>query len=404
MRINASQEPRDEGKPRPLVLTLATTFPAHSGDGVPDFVLALGERLSNDFDIRVITPRIRGAATREQIGRVEVFRFPYFVRPFEGLAEAAILPTLRAHPWRIIEVVPLIVAMFVATMGQVRHARPDLIHAHWILPCGAIAMVMQRLAKIPYVVTAHGADGFALRGRLLRILKQRVLDRSSVTSATSRQMAAVLNLPETVVVPMGVDGLDIAQRVGARRPEPGRFLFVGRLEDKKGVDVLIQALANTADARAVILGDGQERARLERLALDLGVSDRTDFRGQASRDQVVSELRSCCAVVIPSRVGKGGDSDTTPLVMSEAIASGVPVLASALGGLAETITSGVNGLLFESGSPGALADALRYAIDRPEELEAMAAAASKSVRERLDIARTAERYSAFYREALSASA
>lgn len=389
---------------RPRVVVLTTTLPAEKGDGTPAFVLDLATALSDKFDITIVAPRVRRAQGRSTIDGVDVVRFPYFLRRWEGLADGAILSNLRAQRWRVVEVAPLMVAYTWTAWKECRRRGARLIHAHWILPAGLAALILRKAISIPYVVTAHGADGFALQSPFFRLLKNRILGCSSVVASTSLEMAKKLGTSEGHVVPMGVDVAYIGATVGERAPERGRFLFVGRLEDKKGVDVLLRAVSLVRDATLVIVGEGRERPRLEALAAELGLQDRVLFLGRRSHGEVLQELRRAWALVIPSRVGRGGDSDTTPVVMSEAMAAGVPVLASELGGLSERITSGQDGLLFEPNSVPALASALVSALTNETRLEGWARAARDLVHSQLSLGVTADRYAAFYGSALGPSA
>jgi glycosyltransferase involved in cell wall biosynthesis len=139
-------------------------------------------------------------------------------------------------------------------------------------------------------------------------------------------------------------------------PEP-IFVYCGRLEAEKGVALLLAALARVrtrvAGARLRIVGDGSERGRLEALARTLGIADAVTFRGWVPAEEVEGELADAWALVAPSLW-----AEPFGLVAPEAITRGVPVVASADGGLGETVRHGVTGLLFPNGDETALADRL----------------------------------------------
>src|SRR5262249_32937166 len=219
-----------------------------------------------------------------------------------------------------------------------------LVHAHWLLPAGLIALGLSYRFGTPYVATADGADVFALPGPLATFQRDAVMRRASATVPTSREIGRSLGMTdeqaEERVVPMGVDIAAIRSAVGRRQPRRGRFLFVGRLEEKKGLDVLLAALKDVPDATLVVVGDGREGERLRGLTATLGITQRVIWLGQLGWTGVMRELSSACALVIPSTVAGNGDRETTPVVMSEAMAAGVPVIASRLGGLAEQIVDG----------------------------------------------------------------
>jgi glycosyltransferase involved in cell wall biosynthesis len=389
---------------RPRVLVLATTVPARDDDGTPAFVLTLAQALSRDNDVTILTPRVPGAVESERAGDVEIRRFPYFLRRFEGLAAGAIMPSLKAAPWRLVEVPPLLLAFFGASVREVRRRRPDVIHAHWLFPSGLLALALHRIYGIPYIVTGHAADVFRFRGAPFRALKRLVMANAAAVTVVSAETAAVLGItPEearALVVPMGVDVDRIQAAVGDRAPSRGRFLFVGRLAEKKGVDVLLKALAKVPDARLIVVGDGPTRPALEAECRSLGLSERVTFAGQQGQTRVAEELRLAQALVVPSKVARDGDADGTPVVMAEGMAAGVPVIASRLGGLSEHITSGENGLLVVPDDPLALAEALRRVLEDSDAAGRWADAAQQRMREQLDVRVTAQRYQQFIDAAL----
>ncbi|MGI9112097.1 MAG: glycosyltransferase, partial [Gaiellaceae bacterium] len=141
------------------------------------------------------------------------------------------------------------------------------------------------------------------------------------------------------------------------------FLFTGRLSAEKGVDVLLRAFgllrARGTAARLRIVGDGPERARLERLMGSLELEPAVEFAGWVPRSEIEHELAPAWALVAPSTW-----AEPLGLTALEAIVRGVPVVASATGGLAETVEPGVTGLLFRNGDVEALADCLAEVASR----------------------------------------
>ncbi|HEX8804331.1 MAG TPA: hypothetical protein VF743_09060, partial [Acidimicrobiales bacterium] len=124
---------RPDPADRPAAVVVATTFPARAGDGTPEFVLTLAASL-RAFDVTVVVPRVPGAARDEVIDGVRVHRVAYFPARWEGLAADAIMPTLRAQPWRVVEAPFLVGALVLATLRQVRRRRAVVVNPHWIVP------------------------------------------------------------------------------------------------------------------------------------------------------------------------------------------------------------------------------------------------------------------------------
>lgn len=370
-----------ESSGRLHVLVLATTLPATRDDGTPQFVLDLSEGLAGAADVTIVAPRVPGGAPREHVRGVDIVRVPYFPRRWERLADGAMLPNIRQRPVLALQAPFLLLSLLLAALRVVRHQRVDVVHAHWLVPGGMLAAVLRRVTSTPYVVTGHGADVFALRGRAMGTCKAWVCDRAAAVGAASTSLAEALPPTDTPVevIPMGVDIDDLRAEGGPPNPEFGRVLFIGRLAGKKGVPVLLRAVARVPDATLVVGGNGPDEDELAALAQELGIGDRVTFPGRLSRTEVKQQLRRATVLVVPSTVAADGDQDTTPLVMSEAMAVGVPVIASALGGLAEQIDDGENGLLVEPGSVDDLARALQWAVDHPSELEAIARTATARI-------------------------
>jgi len=380
------------------VLVVTSTFPAAVGDGTPQFVLDLTSRLGKVDRFVVLTPRIPGGVRSETIDGVEVRRFAYFPRPFEGVANGATLPNIRAQPWRVIELPFLMLRLYIEVGRAIRREKPDLIHAHWVLPSGLVA-AMVPFSKIPIVMTAHGVDLHAMRQPPVEMLRRFTLRRAAFVVAVSGDLLKRVGslAPDTPVrvVPMGTDLSEVATNVGVRTPVRGRVGFVGRLADKKGVDVLIHALAGNEELHGVIAGDGPERDRLERLANDLGVEDRVEFLGHATRHQVFELLRTSEVFALPSVVGRDGDQEGTPVVLAEACAAGVPIVASRLGGMAEFLDE-ESAWLVPPGDARALGIALTEASSNTVERERRATNASRTVSSVLDIDVTAAAYESIY--------
>jgi glycosyltransferase involved in cell wall biosynthesis len=313
------------------------------------------------------------------------------------------MPNLRAQPWRIVEAPFLVLAMLVAAWRAARETRPDVVHAHWLLPAGLVAVVLRTARRIPFVLTVHGADAYVLRGLPARVLRRVVLQRASAVVPVSRDIATRLELPPEAAIPMGVDANAIRRELGARAPEPGRVLFVGRLAEKKGVDVLIDALRAAPAACVYIGGDGPLRDDLEAQAKDAELlADRVVFLGQIGHDRVIEELARAAVFVIPSKVAADGDQEGTPVVLAEAMAAGVPVLASALGGLADHVIDGETGVLVPPDDAHALGAALQRMLADPAATEAL----GRHARERLgalDVEETRARYARLFTEAVAAA-
>jgi glycosyltransferase involved in cell wall biosynthesis len=170
------------------------------------------------------------------------------------------------------------------------------------------------------------------------------------------------------------------------------FVFVGRLSREKGVASLLRAFARLREeapaAELQLVGDGEERASLGELGRSLGLGDSVVFRGWLGPSEIERELAVAWACVVPSLW-----AEPLGLVAAEAGVRGVPVVASATGGLAEIVEHGTNGLLFPNGDEAALAGCLSdIATGRVFPEQSVPASAVRGVAERHDVRRHVARF------------
>lgn len=324
---------------RPRLLVLTSTYPRFPGDPQPAFVHELARRLTDRFEIDVVAPHAPGLATDEVLDGVRIHRFRYAPGRLEDLAyDGGMLNRLRARPLRWLLVPLYLVAMVLAARRLIRHRGHSVIHAHWLVPQGLVALFCRRVAgrRVPVLCTLHGGDLFGLDLKWVNRLRAHVsarLDAVTVVSEAMRVRVAALGRPaaDTAVTPMGTD---LTERFTPDSSVPRELflLFVGRLVKKKGVDVLLVAFASLAprytELSIVIAGDGPERPTLESQASELGVSSRVSFLGSIPNDRLPDLYRRAAAAVFPFRQELSGDQEGFGLVVVEAMGCECPVVVS----------------------------------------------------------------------------
>lgn len=244
----------------------------------------------------------------------------------------------------------------------------DVFHAH-TFACGLPAMISRKRFARPYVLTLHTshflmrADSAAWQPVFRSIIK--AADYLLATSEEIRDVASDLYPhPRSEVMTNAVDTERFApgNGLGQRDPDaPRRLVVPRRLFPKNGVEYFVRAMpliASEVDVQARIVGDGPERGKLEALAAELGIGQRVEFLGARSNAEMPGLLRQAEVAVIPSLM------EATSIAALEAMSCGLPVAASAVGGLPEIIDDDV-GALFRPGDPAALAGALVGLLRRP---------------------------------------
>lgn len=270
------------------------------------------------------------------------------------------------------------------------------VHAGFAGHPATCAWIISRIAGLPYSVSCHANDIFRtqvlLAEKLCRAAFVRAISDFNKTFLLERLPG--LDGSRIEVIHCGVD----TERVEAfPAPEAGetfRVLYVGSLEPKKGVGVLLRALARGADLgpwRCEIVGDGPERQALEALASRSGLADRVVFRGAQPGTEVSRALARANVLVVPSIVGPGGRAEGIPVVIMEGLAHQRPVIASRLTGIPELIEHEETGYLVPPGDEEALLRALETVRREPERAYAAAVRGRSRVMAEFDIRANAER-------------
>jgi glycosyltransferase involved in cell wall biosynthesis len=267
----------------------------------------------------------------------------------------------------------------------------DIVHAHYLMPMAALALIPAGLRRKPLVITAHGTDIFSgtawpWRPLIARALRSacRVIVVSEFLAERLAENFGATPFPgrEFVVANMGVNterfspGDAGALKTAAGIPEGvPHLVFVGNFVEQKGVVDLARALVALAERgvafRATLLGHGPEMPEVLRIVEPLG--EAVQFRTVVSHEALVDVFRSADLFVLPSRREGVG-----LLVCLEALSCGVPVVAGRAGGLPEIVRDGENGVLVEPENSVALADAIQGLIQDPKRLAALASAARSS--------------------------
>lgn len=275
-----------------------------------------------------------------------------------------------------------------AIMRLIRQIDPDLIHAHFIAKYG---FHLPFLTGKPAIVSAWGDDILILpkKSRLIRAFTQRVLDHADLIYAVSRDIQHHIiddfRIPpeKTAYMPFGID--------------TGMFSPVSRAEGKAGEIVLFSnrgfypvyntetlirgfsiAYTNDKRLRLILKGEGPEKEKMQGLVRSLGLDGAVEFMGKTTYADVPQDYRSADIFITASV------SDGTPVSLLEAMASGLPCIATAVGGIPEWITDGENGVLIPPQNPEALAGSITRLATSPELRSALGARARKTVVEAAD--------------------
>jgi glycosyltransferase involved in cell wall biosynthesis len=276
------------------------------------------------------------------------------------------------------------------------------VHAHFASYPALAAWVCQRLTGIPYSFTAHAHDLYTTPMGVGR----RANDAKFVVSISEFNRGLLRKLaPEGApihVVHCGVD-TDFYRLAHHTPPRTGavRALCVASLREVKGHRVLLEALAEGGDRldriELDLVGDGPLRSELEELVERLGLGSRVRFHGDLTEHVVVGMLEAADLFVLPSVIERNGDTEGIPVALMEAMAAGVPVVASRLTGVPELVHDGETGLLVEPGDVPGLADRLAELLAAPDAAVGRAAAGRYLVEHEFSLASSAAHLAMLFR-------
>lgn len=280
----------------------------------------------------------------------------------------------------IVEMTSYIAGAILCLPFVLARAKPEAAIVFFSIPGGPVGLMARFLGRVPYVVSLRGGDvpgsEFTLKWthRLLMPLRRLILAASRAIVANSDGLKALAEKADpypAMVIPSGVDA--DAYRPGAPRADDGSFraLFVGRFHAQKNLIALVEQFAVAAgrlpgrSLRLDIVGDGPERPQVEARIAALGMQERIRILGWLPRAEVLDTYRASDCLVNPS-IGEG-----MPNVVLEAMACGLPVIASRVAGNDTLVADGENGLLFEVDRPVGLADCLERLATEPATRRAM---------------------------------
>ncbi len=307
-------------------------------------------------------------------------------RPGKGEALAALAWWLARRPLRLLACVGAVTAgharspeVLVRALATVplgaTHARRvhrdgiEHVHAHFATYPALAAWLCGRLAAVPYSFTAHAHDLYVDQSFLAR--KVSGAEFLVAISDFNRRFLADYGGGDATpveVVHCGVDARAYEFRLRRMPPEgPVRAICVASLQEHKGHPVLFRAIAHSGPVSRIELDlvGGGDREPLERLAAELGIAGRVRFHGSLPEDEVARLLSESDLFVLPSRVGRDGQMEGIPVALMEALACGLPVVASRLSGIPELVEDGKWGYLAAPGDPASLNEALDRAVSGP---------------------------------------
>lgn len=362
-----------------------TCYPTYGGSGIVATELGM-ELAQRGHEVHFITNanpiRLDPDTPRVHYHEVEVSNYPLFQYPPYGLALAS----------RMAEVASCY--------------RLDLLHVHYAIPHSIAALLAQQMLapkrRLPFITTLHGTD-ITLVGadRSYFPITKFSIERSDGITAISeylrQQTEEVFGVTQPIQVIPNFVNCDLYRPDAERRRRRPTLLHVSNFRPvKRALDCIriLEQVRRHVDAELLMAGDGPDRGPAEMLALELGISEQVTFLGK--QDHIERLIPQTHVLLLPSELESFG------LAALEAMACGVPPVASQTGGLGELISPGVDGFLEPVGDVAAHAARVLALLEDTRLHERMAAAARATAQRRFDARKIIPQYERFYQEVCEA--
>lgn len=371
------------------ILVLATTFPRWKDDTTPAFVYELSVRLQQKgHKITVLAPHCDGSNKFENWNGMEIHRFRYFwPYKYQKVAyNGGIIPNLERSWIARIQLPFFLICGLVSTIVLIYKKKIDLVHSHWVVPCGVCGAICKFLFKTGHVTTAHAGDVFTIKNTALKIFGTFAMRNADIITANSGYTHKILESidydcsDKIIVVPMGVDPTRFQPSCPSNLKEQfnaEHIVFsVGRLVKKKGFDNLIRAMATVnrtfPSTKLVIGGSGPEEVNLRKLVREQNLDKSVIFTGFIPVEDLPKYYASADIFVLPSIETNSGDTEGLGVVLLEAMASGTVVIGSNIGGITDIISHGYNGFLTKPGNPDDIAEKIIDLLRSPKRRKTIA--------------------------------
>lgn len=403
------------------VLFLTQGFIRKKGDMAGAFLFDLSKALfKKRVEVSVLAPHQKGLSLRERIDGIYVYRFRYAPARYERLAYGGRMHEMVMKGiFNKLLFVNFIVSFVLNALALTKREKIELIHAHWWIPSGVVALVVSRILGRPYVVTSHGTDVFILRKfQFLKPVARIIFKRASLITAVSNSIKSILVnevgvSPHKIrVFPMPCD-LSLFYpvfeeshrgRMACGQVQSGvkAVLSVGRLVEQKGFEYLVDAVKILKERglslNLTIIGEGPEEKSLRDRIGKLGLSEAIEIIPYQPKAKLNDFYNLCDVFVLPSITDSKGEQEGLGLVLLEAMACKKPVIGTNSGGIPDIVKDLETGLLVPEKDSEALADAIEKLLKDKELANRLAENGYKFVLENFTPSKTAKKTIGAYKE------
>ncbi|MBI3738926.1 MAG: glycosyltransferase family 4 protein [Chloroflexi bacterium] len=372
------------------ILVLNHEFPPVGGGGgeaTKDVSFVLAER---GYDVTILTAHVRGLPKTQVINGVKIYRLQSMRKELFSASFLAMAVYIWTGLWY--------------GLWLTRRWKPDLMHAQFAVPAGALAWILSRILRVPYIITAHLGDVpggvpektdrwfrwvYPFTPRIWRDARQVV-----AVSEFTRGLALRHYPVDIRVIPNGVD-LALIDHLKPVIHHPPQIVFSGRFVAQKNPVRVVEVLDQLRELEwhCTMMGDGILKAEVEREIAGRGLTDRFTLTGWVEPNRVVEKFKQCDILFMPSH------TEAFPVTGVLALASGLAIVASHVSGYVDMVEHGVNGFIYESEDVNGMREGLKKLVCQPEILKSAREQSLQKARH-FDIKSVADEYESLFQEIL----
>ncbi|MGJ8678047.1 MAG: glycosyltransferase family 4 protein [Akkermansiaceae bacterium] len=352
------------------IAILGSTYPRSQEDpGVPWQREIVNRTAAAGHDVTVIAPSWR-ALSHHQIDGVPVLRWRYAPSHWETLTHDEGAPNKQGSPLFKIFALSYILCGVIAVFWWCWKKKFDVLHVHWPFPHGFMSVLPQKILGTRIVMTCHGAELALARnsGGIRKALAALLATGDALCANSSHTANEIKKLCDRHVHVLPYGATVEAADAGKVYPpsDPPMLLNCGRLIQRKGLHILLQALPSILQKRkvkVVITGEGDCKAEWMELTTKLGLDDVVEWAGFVSSERLAELYHTCTCYVHPAIFDDRGDTEGLGVVLIEALRHRKPVVASGVGGIVDIIKDEKTGLLVPEKDEVALETAILRILD-----------------------------------------
>ncbi len=360
---------------------ITSAYPEFEDDPHGIFVHRLmREIVKHGHEVHILVP-YAGGKTKYNLEGVTIDRFNYFYpKRFQRLAgRAGMIDNVKEGALVKLQVLTFLFFNIIHSLRKFRDM--DVVHVQWPIPNGLGALFLKKLYGIPYVNTIHGEEVYlSKRYHTIFALKWIVSNaRKTITNSSATRDSCLevgLSGDNIQIIPFGVDTNFFKPLKIPKNENKFQILSVGYLIERKGFEYLIMAMKEVLrkhnNVNLKIVGSGPLEGRLKDIIKELRLENEVEINKNVSDEELLHLYNSSDLFVLPSIIDSEGNTEGLGVVLLEAMACGLPVIASTVGGITDIIINNETGLLFNQKDSQDIAMKIVFSIENKSEMNKLA--------------------------------